>query len=167
MRILGIDAGTTHSGLVLFDTEAKAVVYAMAQAVNDRVLSICRNDDLVGGEMCYDEVVFEALSPQGQVLGHSTFDTIMWVGKLSEAAQYQADVLGIPETVHLIRRNEIKKRLLGRTNIAGADKHIRQVLVDQVGPKGTKREPGPTYGCSSHSWAALAAVWAHLHPEGV
>jgi hypothetical protein len=38
---------------------------------------------------------------------------------------------------------------------------VRQALIDRLGPQGTKKNPGPTYGMRSHLWAALAvAVYA-------
>jgi len=41
------------------------------------------------------------------------------------------------------------------------DANIRQALLDLIGPQGTKKTPGPTYGIKSHTWAALAvAVYA-------
>tara|TARA_R100001163_G_scaffold64377_1_gene58445 strand:+ start:3371 stop:3886 length:516 start_codon:yes stop_codon:yes gene_type:complete len=170
MHILGIDPGTRASGLVLFDMTDGHVKHADKAIDHDDLMCAFYNERLdVGGSplagglaLTWDQVVIECLSPAGQVIGHDTFDTIFWVGRMFEAARGPK----MPG-VELLTRNEIKKRLLGRTNIPGADKHIRQVLVDQVGPKGTKREPGPTFGCSSHSWAALAAVWAYLHPDGV
>jgi hypothetical protein len=33
---------------------------------------------------------------------------------------------------------------------------VRQALIDRLGPQGTKKNPGPTYGMRSHLWAALA-----------
>jgi hypothetical protein len=42
------------------------------------------------------------------------------------------------------------------------DQNIRQALIDRLGPPGTKKNPGPTYGVTSHMWSALAvAVTAH------
>jgi len=57
-------------------------------------------------------------------------------------------------------RKDIKLHLCG-TNKA-KDANVRQALIDCLGPPGTKKSPGPTYGIKSHLWAALAlAVYAH------
>jgi hypothetical protein len=38
------------------------------------------------------------------------------------------------------------------------DGNVRQALIDRVGPQGTKKGQGPTYGIKSHEWAALAVA---------
>ena len=38
------------------------------------------------------------------------------------------------------------------------DGNVRQALIDLIGEQGTKKNKGPTYGISSHSWAALAVA---------
>jgi hypothetical protein len=38
------------------------------------------------------------------------------------------------------------------------DANVRQALLDRLGPQGTKKAPGPTYGVKSHEWAALAVA---------
>ena len=47
--------------------------------------------------------------------------------------------------------------------------NIRQALLDLIGPQGTKKAPGPTYGVRSHEWAALAVAVtvAGLTPESM
>jgi len=46
------------------------------------------------------------------------------------------------------------------------DTNIRQALIDMIGPQGKKSCPGPTFGMSSHTWAALAvAITALANPE--
>ena len=48
------------------------------------------------------------------------------------------------------------------------DANVRQRLLDLVGPRGTKKAHGPTYGISGDEWAALAvAVTAGATGEGV
>jgi hypothetical protein len=61
--------------------------------------------------------------------------------------------------VELIFRKDIKLFLCG--TMRAKDANIRQALIDKIGPQGTKKTPGPTYGIKSHTWAALAvAVFA-------
>ena len=51
--------------------------------------------------------------------------------------------------VQYIGRNDVSERLL---RDAGA------ALLDKIGPQGTKKKPGPTYGFKSHVWPALAVA---------
>jgi hypothetical protein len=41
------------------------------------------------------------------------------------------------------------------------DANIRQALIDKIGPQGTKKDPGPTYGISKDVWSALAIAVTH------
>ena len=45
---------------------------------------------------------------------------------------------------------------------------MRQALLDRVGPRGTAKAPGPTYGLKADEWAALGvAVTAHRLIHGL
>lgn len=165
--IIGIDPGTTHSGAVVWVERTARVAWSNQAVPNEQAREWLRAgifdgqhwvrgmpaDDYVS-EFRNATIVIEALSPRGQVVGWDTFKTIAWVGRLQEAAEFRfLDVV-------LIHRDEIKRELLGRSNIKAADSHIRQYLVDTIGPKGVKREPGPTFGVAGHAWQALGAVQA-------
>lgn len=86
----------------------------------------------------------------GMPVGNEVFETIRWVGVFCECA--------IPPC-ELVFRKDIKIHLCG--SMRAKDANIRQALIDKLGPQGTKKAPGPTYGVSKHAWAALAvAVFA-------
>lgn len=161
-RILGIDPGSEASGVVVLEVgESPRVLWSDKAMDNRQVRGELIDNVFFEQRGCY-EVVIESLTPRMTPLGWSTLDTILWVGRIYECAvQSFGD-----DRVHMMHRDEIKRRLLGKTNAKAADSHIRQLLVDQVGEKGVKAAPGPTFGVSSHAWQALAAVWAHLHPDG-
>ena len=64
-----------------------------------------------------------------------------------------------PQPITLCYRKDIKLHLCGTTK--ARDPNVRQALIDRLGKPGTKKNPGPTYGVSSHAWSALAvAVYA-------
>lgn len=52
---------------------------------------------------------------------------------------------------------------------SGNDSQVNAALLDIVGPKGTKRKQGPTYGVKTHLWAALgvAVTVADRSPRGL
>jgi hypothetical protein len=90
------------------------------------------------------------IASYGMAVGASTFETCVWIGRFIEVSRVE---------VELIFRKDIKLFLCG--TMRAKDANIRQSLLDLIGPQGTKKTPGPTYGIKSHTWAALAvAVYA-------
>lgn len=133
MVILGIDPGAENSGWVVWD----------GTKIVDK--GICSNLELLeqmrqGG---YDRAAIECVRGYGQVVGNDTLITAEWVGR------FDSDC-----TAMLLPRKDIKRHLCGNTTSRDSD--IRQALIDRIGPQGTKKAPGPTFGVGSHMWAALA-----------
>jgi hypothetical protein len=140
--ILAIDSGTTQSAFVQYDEK------------NNRILDygILPNPEmrqiLIGRE--YDLVALEMIASYGMAVGASTFETCVWIGRFIEIARTK---------VRLCYRKDIKMYLCN--SMRAKDANVRQALIDLLGPQGTKKNKGPTYGISSHSWAALAvAIYA-------
>jgi len=156
MRLIGIDPGTTYSGLVIWNEETHKVDASEGAMPNDELLVWLRTRgwNQWGCNDC-ETLVVEALSPRGMNLDRNTFATIALTGRLQEIG-YNSPL----DTV-LLERDVIKRTLLGRTNLPGADSKLSTLLKDEAGPKGTKAEPGPCFGVAKHAWQALAAVWAY------
>lgn len=138
--IFAIDPGTRQSGWVLFDA--------------GRVLDcgVHDNHDLlrwVQAGQGADELAIEMVASYGMSVGRDVFETVRWIGRFQQAWRN-------PEAVRFVYRQDVKLHLCKspRAN----DGNVRQALIDMLGPKGTKRQPGPTYGVSSHAWAALAVA---------
>lgn len=159
--ILAIDPGNTESGWVLFTGRA---VHSSGVIPNDEVLQRLRGDWRVLG----DALAIEMIASYGMPVGREVFQTCVWIGRFQQAWQ-------APELVRLVYRRDVKLHLCGTSQ--AKDGNIRQALLDlfprtgggatpQVGTKG---QPGPLYGVSSHAWAALgvAATVAGLTPEKV
>lgn len=83
----------------------------------------------------------------GMPAGREVFHTCRWVGRFEQ-------LWAVPVT--LLERREIKMHLCGRNN--AKDGNIRQALIDKLGPQGTKKAPGSTFGLSGDKWAALAVA---------
>jgi len=83
----------------------------------------------------------------GMPVGKEVFETCVWIGRFMQ-------VWHDPDAVRLIYRRDVKLHLCGSAR--AKDGNIRQALIDKLGPQGTKKAPGPTYGVKSHAWAALA-----------
>ena len=66
----------------------------------------------------------------------------------------------------LVDRRAVKLYLVGRASCGDAE--IRAALLDQIGPRGTKANPGPLYGVTRDRLAALAVAvtwWDTVRPE--
>lgn len=143
MRTLGIDPGTIESGFVVFD--GKRVLQAGVMP-NDDLLRIVADDRS-------DMLAIERIVSYGVVVGDETFQTVHWAGRFHQA-------WACPEEVRLIRRLDVKKALGLRGS--AKDKDVNAALLVSVGPKGSKAQPGPTYGVTSHAWSALAVAYAAM-----
>lgn len=141
MKALGIDPGTTESGFVVYDGERVLQAGVMP---NEDLLRIVADDRS-------DMLAIERIVSYGTVVGDETFQTVHWAGRFQQA-------WACPEEVRLIRRLDVKKALGLRGS--AKDKDVSAALLEKVGPKGTKASPGPTYGVSSHAWAALGVAYA-------
>jgi hypothetical protein len=137
--ILAIDSGTTQSAFVQYD-ERKSLIVDHGILPNPEMRQI-----LIGRE--YDLVALEMIASYGMPVGASTFETCVWIGRFIEVARTES---------RLVYRKDIKMYLCG--SMRAKDGNVRQALIDLIGEQGTKKNKGPTYGISSHSWAALAVA---------
>jgi hypothetical protein len=138
--IFAIDPGTTQSGWALLDGAKVA-----DSGVSD-------NHDLlrwVQAGQGADVLAIEMVASYGMAVGREVFETVRWIGRFQQAWRD-------PEAVRLVYRKDVKLHLCGDTR--AKDPNIRQALLDQLGPAGTKKAPGNTYGVKSHAWSALAVA---------
>ena len=142
MKILAIDPGTTCSGWAVFDTSLGAVV---SSGVSD-------NCDLLPGLHGFDVhcLAIEVFEARGMPIGNDSIQTIIYTGRIIQEWESR---IGKAVTV---RRSAVKLHLCGSSR--AKDGNVRQALIDKLGPPGTKKAPGGTYGVSSHAWAALAVA---------
>lgn len=139
--ILGVDPGTTESGFVVFAERGGGVVES-GVLPNPQMLERVANAR-------YSHCAIEMIASYGMAVGREVFETCVWIGRYVQAWHQ-------PDQVMLIPRLQVKVHLCGSAR--AKDPNIRQALLDLLGPQGTKREPGPTYGVRSHAWAALGVA---------
>jgi hypothetical protein len=139
---LAIDPGTTESGWVLFD---EGRVFDCGIAPNADMLEHIRSVPPSGQR----RLAIEMIASYGMAVGREVFETCVWIGRFQQA-------WFDPEAVRLIYRKDVKLHLCGSPR--AKDPNIRQALIDLLGPPGKKASPGPTYGVSSHAWAALGVA---------
>jgi Holliday junction resolvasome RuvABC endonuclease subunit len=145
MTLLSIDPGTEQSGWVVLDNDNRIV----SSGVN-------LNTDVLTAVREYEDVAIEMIASYGMPVGREVFETCVWIGRYIEAAS-------VPDDVVRVTRNEVKNHLCGSSK--AKDPNVRQALIDLFGPPGKKSAPGPTFGVTSHAWAALGVAATALKLE--
>jgi hypothetical protein len=138
MSLLAIDPGTNESGFVRFED---GCVVASGVLPNIGMLAVVKE--------WQGDLALEMIASYGMAVGKDVFITCLWIGRFLQAYSR-------PESVKLIYRRDVKMHLCGTPK--AKDGNIRQALIDKLGPRGTKKAPGPTYGVSTHAWAALGVA---------
>lgn len=150
--ILAIDPGTTESGWVVYDPIAPAVVKSGVS--ENPVVEVTIQNVTGRGHVA----VCERIRGYGMPVGASVFETCEWTGRFHAACC-------CPQTRwHWLERRDVKLHLCGSSR--AKDANVRQALIDKFPPTGggkrpqigTKKQPGPLYGVTSHAWAALAVA---------
>lgn len=149
--ILAIDPGTKQSGWCQMDDGR---VIASGVWENERVLGLVKTHG--------PGVAIEMIASYGMAVGREVFETCVWIGRFQQACDE-------PESVRLVYRKDVKLHLCGTSQ--AKDANIRQALLDMFlatgGGKtpqvGTKGQPGPLYGVTSHAWSALAVAVTAKH----
>ena len=157
-RVLAVDPGTAASGIVLWDGDAKRVVESLSEIGNEELLDRLLRGGFAFSPVGDEMVVFEKIESMGMAVGASTFETVFWTGRFYEVASHYAGVCRVT-------RREVKLHICG--SMKAKDPNVRQALIDRFGEPGTKKNPGPLYGVSSHAWAALAlaVTWFDQNKE--
>ena len=141
-RILAIDPGTEVSGWCVWDGGI------VAHGVD------CNRDvrAMVGfNTQGAQALALEMVASYGMPVGAEVFRTVWWAGRFAEVWI----AAGRPEPREVFRKDV---KLHHCHSARAKDANVRQALIDRLGPKGTKKQPGPTYGISSHVWPALAVA---------
>jgi hypothetical protein len=148
---MALDPGTDKSGwLILRDGR----VVDSGVSDNEHVLSTVY--------LWKEQLAIEMIASYGMAVGKEVFETCVWIGRFIQAYEY-------PSTVRRVYRKDVKLHLCGSPK--AKDANIRQALLDMFprtgGGKtpqvGTKKQPGPLFGVSSHAWAALGVAVTAAH----
>lgn len=143
MRVLAIDPGDSEGAYVLYDA-ATEVILDKGKLSNHELRALVAR---AGANPVITDFAIEMVACYGMAVGEDVFETCVWIGRLIEAWRRQH---------HLIYRMEVKMHLC--KNSRAKDPNIRQALVDRFGPKGTKKNPGKTFGVTADVWSALAVA---------
>ena len=163
MLILAIDPGTRTSGVCLYESDSRRVVWSCKALDNEHALALCRSNapgfaavvmnltPTSDGWRGLFTIAVERVQAQG-IAGNDVMLTCEWSARFVEAAE---------STGHATRwhyRREVCRHL----DVVGANKdaQVRARAIELHGgdrkvAQGTKKEPGPLHGVSGHSWQAL------------
>lgn len=153
MIIAGIDPGPITSGLCIWDTNKQKILFHHKEFLNDNIEmgEISYNDGAISTSNYthIDVYIIEDIKSYGMAVGESVFATCKQIGRLQErligvVTAYKRDI-----QLHFCNTTKAK------------DKNIKRVLLDRFGEKGTKKNPGTTYGLSDHAWDAFALCIFH------
>ncbi len=150
MKVLAIDPGTTQSGWVIYEADSRKVLRSGVDPNNN----ILKWLPCTVANPHADLFAIERFAAMGMTVGQEVFDTCVWIGRFQQCWHS-------PQAVHLVFRRAVKMHLC--CDSRAKDANIRQALIDKLGPTGTKKEPGPTYGVTSHAWSALAVAVTAWH----
>ena len=141
MELLAIDPGPVESAFVRWTGDGSLLEFG--KIPNKEMLR------LLNGCASYVVPVCEMIASYGMPVGAEVFETCVWIGRFAQAAQTK---------MHRITRGKVKMHLC--QSMRAKDSNIRQAIIDRLGPPGTKKAPGTTYGTSGDVWAALAVALA-------
>ena len=145
--ILALDPGPAQTGFCVYDGERMLDCGVLPNA--DMLAHVRINEA--------PRLAIEMIASYGMAVGWEVFETCVWIGRFQQAWRN-------PEAVELVYRKDVKMHLCG-TNKA-KDANVRQALLDlfprtgggKVPQVGTKAQPGPLYGISTHAWPALGVA---------
>jgi hypothetical protein len=155
MMFLAIDPGPEKSAWVLYNPESQEPIINMGIEENEALIDFFYE---YSDDERLDEVVIEMVASYGMAVGASVFETCVTIGRFIQLFSR------LP--VSMLYRKDVKMHLCH--SMRAKDANIRQALLDRLGPQGTKKNPGPTYGISKDIWAALAVAvtFADTRPKG-
>lgn len=151
MNLLCIDPGTYESAYVLYETNTKRIE-DFGKVKNEYLVTLIQ-------VASFDRLVIEMIKSYGNIMGDSTIQTCVWIGRF---IQTWGD-----RPVDLIPRKTIVTALCN--NPRAKDSNVRAALIDLYSTPsepaiGKKKTPGPLYGFSKDMWAALsiAVTWEEI-----
>ncbi len=147
MITFAIDPGPEQSAFVAWDG---SIIKQSGYTENNKLLG-----HITDAGFFEWRFVCERIASYGMPVGREVFETCFWTGRFIERSG---------GNMALLERLKVKQHLCHDSR--AKDGNIRQALIDRIGPQGTKKAPGATYGISGDVWAALAvAVTFHdLNP---
>lgn len=149
MIILGIDPGPTESAYVIWDG-SRVIQHGMSE---NQLLIKSLNP-----EVNVTHCAIEMIASYGMSVGQEVFETCVWIGRWLERWEYVSAWSEEGSSFDAIRvtRKDVAVHLCNSAR--AGDSNVSQALRDRFGEKGTRKNPGATYGIVKDEWSALAVA---------
>lgn len=150
MKLVAVDPGNEKSAYVVM--EGKSILDFGHVENADLVNRLRRN--MPDAKL----LAIEMVASYGMPVGETTFETVLWIGRFIQVWD------GDHVKVYRKRRGECESVGMHLCKSTRAkDANIRQAIIDRYEPSGggkvpqvgTKKQPGPLFGVSTHIWAAI------------
>jgi len=141
-KLLAIDPGPTYSALLVWDVATQSIDRTSLPEIIKSDL-VCETIGLL-----QLPVACEHLQCFGMAVGAEVFQTAYWIGEYRATCRLEC----LP--FRPVFRMEVKNAICH--NSRATDSNIRQAIIDRLGPPGTKKAPGATFGIKADLWSALA-----------
>jgi len=139
-KLLAIDPGTFKSAWLTLDLD-EMVPISFGILENDKLINLVAD--------WRHHLAIEIMKSYGNVIGDSVLITCEWIGRFTQASDY--------DPIRLTR-SEIVVNICHDSR--AGDKNVRRAIMDRFGGRAIavaqKRQPGPLYGVSYDVWSALA-----------
>lgn len=147
--VVSIDPGTVVSGYVVLRPGFSDDEYEIVEG------GVMPNGELIERISFFADVedcafVIEQIKSYGQVVGQTTFETVLWSGRFIERW-----LVGKNEFYRIPRKDAVKY-VTGSGN--GKDADVFRCLKNRFGEPGRKTDPGFLYGLTNDARAALAVA---------
>lgn len=149
--VVGIDPGYQQTAIVVWDGERVLWCQIILNAdVLDAVHVLAKE---------HRHVAIERMACYGRPVGKEVLETCEWIGRMMETA------IRAGAEVTLIYRRDVVLQLCNSCR-GVKDSHVRQALIDKLGPVGTSSKKGPLYQIKRDMWAALAIADTWMTSRG-
>lgn len=149
MKIIGIDPGPLTSGYVVWSPLLCRVLEAGTDVDNARL----RREILPGFGLRFGDtsmqLAVERVACHGRPVGEPVLETVFLSGRLCEWWELTTGQRAIRVPFSDIAHHFCHSR-------HAKESHVRQVLMDRFGGKGTAKAPGVFYKVAGHAWSAAA-----------
>jgi hypothetical protein len=159
MKVVAIDPGPVESALVVWDSVAEKILWAMKKPNEEVKRELIRLYEAPS----YEYFAIEMIQSFGMSVGAEVFETAYWIGRFTEAwnmglRNHLTDDLRLEckPLTNRVYRSEVKMHLCH--SMKAKDSNIRQALIDRLGKPGTKKNPGKTFGIAGDEWSSLAVA---------
>jgi hypothetical protein len=150
MKIIGIDPGTTESGVCIIDVAGGKIKILQCEKLHNESIRRLLQDKLYLGDPDY-EAACETMQCMGMAVGQEVFETCMHIGR------YQQICEGLGTELQMYKRHDYARFFMGKVRKV-TDAGLYQALRDYMRWQ-TGKEPKEVKGPSDKRSALAVAIY--------